>query len=237
VKQTFCWQGDCSNVVVVYDGIEFGIFESVRARASIRSELGIPADAPLIGEVGRVSEIKGYEDFVLAAAIVKKAVPDAAFIGVGGRTKPDADYEQKMLQLIDSENLQGSFRLIDFREDISDIMSALDLLVLPSRSEALGRVLIEAMAAGKPVIGTQIGGIPEVIEDGVTGLVVPPRSPDALAQAIIKILRDPNLAYRIGTAGREQGKVRFSLERHVAEVQRVYERLLGEIHSAYKDVK
>ena len=228
VRQTFCQQGNCSKVVVVYDGLEFEIFESSRAQTSIRSQLDIPDDALLVGEIGRVTAIKGYEDLVRAAATVKKAIPNVTFIGVGGKSKTDAAYEQKILKLISSYNLQDSFKLIGYRADVLDIMFALDLLVLPSHSEAFGRVLVEAMAAGKPVIGANVGGIPEIIEDGVTGLLFPPHSPDDLAQAIIKILQDPDLAHRMGAAGRERAKIRFSPERYVAEIQKIYEELLGE---------
>ncbi len=228
VRQTFCQQSNCSKVVVVYDGLEFETFESSHAQTSIRSQLNIPDDTLLVGEIGRVTEIKGYEDLVRAAVAVKKAIPNVTFIGVGGKSRSDAVYEQKILKLINSYNLQDSFKLIGYRDDVSDIMSALDLLVLPSHSEAFGRVLVEAMAAGKPVIGTTVGGIPEIIEDGVTGLLVPPGSPDNLAQAIIKVLQDLDLARRLGAAGRQRAKTRFSPKRYVAEVQKIYEELVGE---------
>lgn len=228
VKQTFCQQSDCSKVAVVYDGLELGTFQPVHTKASIRSQFDISDNALLVGEVGRVSAIKGYEDLVRAAATVKKAIPNVTFIGVGGRPKSGTAYEQKILKLISSYNLQDSFKFTGYRTDVSDIMSALDLLVLPSHSEAFGRVLVEAMAAGKPVIGTTVGGIPEIIEDGITGLLVPPASPDDLAQAIIKILQDPDLAHRMGAAGRERAKACFSPERYAAEVQKIYEKFVGE---------
>ena len=228
VKQTFCHQNDCSKLIVVHDGIELETLQPTYAKASIRSQLGIPDDVLLVGEVGRVTAAKGYEDFVAAAAIVKKTIPNVTFIGIGGSSKLDIVYEQKILNLINSYNLQDSFKLIGYRDDVSAIMSALDLLVLPSRLEPFGLVLLEAMAAGKPVIGTKVGGIPEIIEDGVTGLLVPPRSPDDLAQAIIRILQDPDLTHRMGATGRERVKARFSLERCVAEVQKIYEELVGE---------
>lgn len=228
VKQTFCHQNDCSKLIVIHDGIELETLQPTYAKASIRSQLGIPDDVLLVGEVGRVTAAKGYEDFVAAAAIVKKTIPNVTFIGIGGSSKLDIVYEQKILNLINSYNLQDSFKLIGYRDDVSAIMSALDLLVLPSRLEPFGLVLLEAMAAGKPVIGTKVGGIPEIIEDGVTGLLVPPRSPDDLAQAIISILQDPDLTHRMGATGRERVKARFSLERCVAEVQKIYEELVGE---------
>jgi len=160
VKQTFCHQNDCSKLIVIHDGIELETLQPTYAKASIRSQLGIPDDVLLVGEVGRVTAAKGYEDFVAAAAIVKKTIPNVTFIGIGGSSKLDIVYEQKILNLINSYNLQDSFKLIGYRDDVSAIMSALDLLVLPSRLEPFGLVLLEAMAAGKPVIGTKVGGIP-----------------------------------------------------------------------------
>jgi len=123
VQQTFCEQADCSKVVVIYDGLQVETFEPAGTTSSIRSELGIPADALLIGEVGRISEIKGYEDFVRAAAIVKGVIPTVTFIGVGGRSKSDAAYERRILKLIDTCSLQGSFKLVGYRDDIPHIMS------------------------------------------------------------------------------------------------------------------
>jgi glycosyltransferase involved in cell wall biosynthesis len=225
VKQTFCQQNDCSKLIVVHDGTELETFQPTYAKASIRSQLGIPDDVLLVGEVGRVTTAKGYEDFVTAAAIVKKIIPNVAFIGIGGRSKLDIVYEQKILKLTNKYNLQDSFKLVGYRDDVPVIMSALDLLVLPSRSEPLGLVLMEAMAAGKPVIGTKVGGIPEIIEDGVTGLLVPPQSPDKLAEAIITILQNRSLARQMGEAGRQRVRERFSADQHVAKIQEIYEEL------------
>jgi glycosyltransferase involved in cell wall biosynthesis len=227
VKQTFRQQDDCSKVVVVYDGIELGMIQPIQAETLARTQLGIPEDSLLVGEVGKVIAIKGYDDFVKAADTVRRTIPNVAFIGVGGVSRSDIAYEQRIMELIDKYSLQGSFKLLGHRDDVACIMGELDLLVLPSHIDAFPRVLLEAMAASKPVVGTRVGGIPEIIEEGVTGLLVSPCSPSDLAQAIIKILKNPDLARRMGTAGRERVNAYFSAERYVTEIQEIYEELLG----------
>jgi glycosyltransferase involved in cell wall biosynthesis len=213
-----------SKVIVVYNAIDFSVFDGSSTGDSIRQEFEIPVEVPLVGEVGYLAPIKGYDDLVRAAVEVRQTVPQAMFLAVGGMPRPR--YVRKIRDLIKFYNLEGSFILAGFQSDIAAIFSALDLLVLPSHYEAFGRVLVEAMAAGKPVVGTNVGGIPEIIEDGVTGLLVEPGSPDELAQAIIRILQDPELARRMGAAGRETAKARFSPEQYVTQIQQIYGELI-----------
>jgi glycosyltransferase involved in cell wall biosynthesis len=112
-------------------------------------------------------------------------------------------------------------------DPIQPLAAALDVLVLPSLSEALGLVLLEAGALGVPVVATAVGGIPEVVEDGVTGILVPPGQPDALADAVTRLLRDPERARAMGEAGRARVEREFTLERTIAGHLAVYESLLG----------
>jgi glycosyltransferase involved in cell wall biosynthesis len=224
VHQNFRQAIQPSQIETIYDGVETAT-RSTLARHQIRQTLGVSDDIPLIGEIAQINPVKGYEDLVIAAAIVRQVIPNAVFIGVGNSSKADLLYKQRIIDLIKQYNLQDSFKLIGFRDDIPEILSALDLLILPSRYEPFGRVLIEAMAAGKPVVGTQVGGIPEIIEDGVTGLLVPPYSPNALAKAITTILQDPARAQQMGRAGQQRVQTHFNLKRYV-EIEKIYEELL-----------
>jgi len=215
-----------TKVTVVYNPVDSSALGTRAAKTDMRRVFQIPAEAPLVGEVGYLHPIKGYEDLVAAAAHVRQVIPQARFVAVGDM--PKAWYEKRIRSLIDSYGLQKTFILAGYQSQMASVYSALDLVVLPSHYETFGRVLVEAMAAGKPVIGTNVGGIPEIIEDGVTGLLVPPHSPGELAKAIIKLLQDPDLARRMGEAGRERARGRFALERHVSGIQRIYDELLEE---------
>jgi glycosyltransferase involved in cell wall biosynthesis len=211
---------------IVYNAVDEGTFDSSLHRATTRQKLDVPDDTYLVGEVARLTPVKGYEDFVKAAAMVHQVVPNTRFVAVGDALR--ASYGQRISELIAGLGMERSFSLLGFRQDVAEIIAALDLLVLPSHYEPFGRALIEAMAAGKPVVGTNVGGIPEIIEDGVTGLLVAPGSPDELAGAITKILQNPDLARHMGAAGRERAKAHFSPERYVTEIQNVYEELVGQ---------
>jgi len=210
--------------IVVYNAVEVSVADTSGARERIRKLLSIPTGVYLVGEVARLAPIKGYDDYVRAAAQVHQAMPNTRFVAVGDALSEA--YQQSISELIARLGMERDISLLGFRHDVADIMGALDLLVLPSHYEPFGRVLVEAMAAGKPVIGTNVGGIPEIIENGTNGLLVAPGSPDALAGAIIKILQNPDMARRMGAAGRELAKARFGPERYVAQIQGVYEGLI-----------
>ena len=225
VAQGFGQEARHSQVKIIYDGAATTTGKSVDSGRGIRSELGIPDEAPLVGEIAQLQAVKGYEDLVMAAAMVRQAIPNVVFIGVGDCSEANLPYKQRIVDLIKQYDLENSFKLVGFRDDIPDVFAALDLVVQPSRYEPFGRVVIEAMAAGKPVVGTLVGGIPEIIEDGMTGLLVPPSSPDALAKAIIKILKDPATSHRMGQAGAQRVDTYFSLRRY-KEFEKVYEELL-----------
>lgn len=226
IRQVFCQQVDCSKVRVVYDGIPIEEFQKTGSGVSIRSQFGFSRDTFLVGEIGMVTGIKGYEELVKAASIVRQTISNVKFIGIGGNLKSDLTYQHKLLELINNLNLQDVFILTGYRHDVAEILSELDLLVLPSHSEGFGLVLVEAMAAGKPVIGTKVGGIPEIIEDGITGFLIPPHSPDKLAQAIIKILENPDLAHNMGSRGRQKAEIQFNLQQSINEIQKIYEQIL-----------
>jgi glycosyltransferase involved in cell wall biosynthesis len=210
--------------VVVYNAVDASTFNSPLPRATTRQRLDVPDGTYLVGEVARLTPVKGYEDFAKAAAMVRRVVPNTRFVAVGDALRES--YRQEIAELIADLGMEHSFSLLGFWQDVADIIAALDLLVLPSHYEPFGRALIEAMAAGKPVVGTNVGGIPEIIEDGVTGLLVAPGSPDELAEAITKILKNPELAQRMGAAGRESAMARFSSERYVTQIQQIYRELI-----------
>lgn len=215
-----------AKVVLVYNAVSIHQFEPKSDFArQFREQFGIKPEAPLVVQVTNLTPVKGCEDFVHAAAQVHQAIPEAVFLLVGGTPYPD--YQQKILDLITFYGLEDCFKLTGFREDALDVLTAIDLAVIASAYEPFGRVVIEAMLAGRPVVGTAVGGIPEIIVEGITGLLVPPSAPPILAQAITTLLENPELAARMGAAGQARAKEYFGSDRYVTGIQKIYEKVLA----------
>jgi glycosyltransferase involved in cell wall biosynthesis len=218
---------DARKIVVIHNAVALDLYDGNDCDVSaLRQKLVIPVAAKVVGMVSSATPLKRHEDFLKAAVIVRRSVPDGFFLVVGG----DWDlskYGQSIKKLSQELGLAEQIVWLGFYEGIHEIFKAIDLLVLPSDEESFGRVLIEAMAARKPVVATAVGGIPEIVIDGVTGFLVPPRSPADLAQAIIRILNAPPLAEAMGQAGRRRVEEHFSASRYVDSIEGVYKELLN----------
>jgi glycosyltransferase involved in cell wall biosynthesis len=219
---------DPSNIVVIRNGVDLPKFSGPR-RPDIRRELGIAEGAPIVAMMARFNAKKGIEDFIDAAAIVSWNRPDAAFLIVGeghkasrGKFTEDTAYRQTIVDRIRRLGLEGKVRLTGYRADVAALLSETSVSVLPSLSEGLSNVLLESMAAGVPVVATRVGGTPEAVEHGETGLLVPPSDPQGLATAIARLLDDPELAARLGAAGRQSVRDRFSMDRMVHATEQLY---------------
>ena len=211
---------------VVYNGVDAAFFAGGDGE-SVRAELGA-GGASVVGMVGRLDPWKGHRELLEAAAQVEGAVfwivGDVTF---GSAQKRLADYKTSLEQLATELGISDRVRFLGRRDDMPHVIAALDLLVHPSNEpEPFGRSIAEAQAGGKAVIGTRAGGIPELIDEGDTGLLVPPGDSSALAAAIRRLLDDPALRASMGARAREQAQERFTVARHVASVQAVYDELL-----------
>jgi glycosyltransferase involved in cell wall biosynthesis len=180
------------------------------------------ADGPVIVSVGRLDRQKGFEYLIRAAVEVVRAVPSARFWIVG-----DGGLRARLERQIESLGLGQVVRLLGHQRDVSGIMAAADLVVLASLWEPLGNVLLEAHALGRPVVATRVGGVPEIVRDGTTGLLVPPGDVAAFAQSILIMLGDPREAERMGARGRVHVAREFSAARFAAEAAAVYRKALG----------
>ncbi|HEY7200598.1 MAG TPA: glycosyltransferase family 4 protein [Candidatus Dormibacteraeota bacterium] len=189
--------------------------------AAVRRELGVPDGAPLVGIVGRLAPIKNHDLFLRAALRVLDRLPDARFlvVGDGGRAPELRDLAAR-LGLADRVTFGG------WRSDLADVYAAMDVVVCTSINEGLPAALVEAGAAGRPVVSTRVGGVPDLVEDGVNGLLVPSGETEALADAIVTVLTDASLAARLGREGRRIALGRYGAERLVEETERLYHRLL-----------
>ena len=185
----------------------------------MHAEFWLPTHAPVIGNIGALVPHKGQRYFVDAAAIVVREVPDARFVILGeGELREALEHQVKHLHLERHVFLPG------FRADVLALLKGVDVFVMSSETEGLGTSILDAMACGKPVVGTAAGGIPEVVEHNVTGFVVPVNDPKAMAGAIVALLRDSDQRARMGAAGLARVRERFTVERMVAETLAVYER-------------
>jgi glycosyltransferase involved in cell wall biosynthesis/ribosomal protein S18 acetylase RimI-like enzyme len=180
--------------------------------SELRRELGIPERAQVVGTVGRLVAEKGYRELFAAARKVRAVMPEVRFLAVGGPdlAKADAIGEGELAQAREDVVVPG------WREDIRDLLALMDVFVLPSWREGMPRSAIEAAAMGRASVLTDIRGCREVIRDGIEGLLVPPRRPDRLADAILRLLRDPAMRDRLGQAARARAVERFD-ERRVAD--------------------
>ena len=208
-----------SNIVTVHEGIDIHRIQ-VETMANIHAELWLPVQAPIVGAIGALTPEKGHRHLIDAAALVVREVPDARFVILGeGELRPALERQIRELHLDKHVFLPG------FRQDVLGFLRAFDVFVMPSLSEGLGTSLLDAMAASKATVATNTGGIPEVVVDGETGLLVPPRDHQALAHAIATLLKDQKRREKMGAAGLERVQRIFSAEQMVEKTLEVYRNL------------
>jgi len=217
---------------VLYPGIDLQDFEPLRhtptARARLRQEFGIPAEAPLVGIIGNLNPLKGHTYFIQAARRIKEKLTDARFLVVGRELNTDPKYAGQMRRLAAQSGLKDDLVFAGFREDTAAILSTLDVFVLSSVLESCPNVVLEAMAMEVPVVATAVGAVPEMILDGRTGLVVPPRDPEALAAAVLTYWTLPKEQRRnMVAAARKRVENTFRADIIAQRQCQVYEGVLG----------
>lgn len=201
---------------------------SSERRARVRGELGIPAAAPVMGTVSVLSPMKGLESFLEAAARVSASHPDARFVVVGGAPDSRQAYGDELRRRAEELALPHPVVFAGERADVEDWYAAFDVHVITSlpRSEGTTTTALEAQACGVPVVATRVAAVPEVVEDGVTGLLVEPERPDLVAAAVLRLLDDEETRRRMGAAGREAAVTRFDVDVSADVHARAYEAAL-----------
>ena len=213
-------------LTVIPNGIDCERFQAPQTGESVRRELNIPLRAPVVGVLSRLAKIKGHEYFLRAAVLIAARVPDVRFLIVGD-TIEKQEYREELKRLVIRLGLQDQVVFTGFRLDVPELLAALSVSVLPSLGlEGLSNSLLESMAAGLPVVATRVGGNPEIVEDGVNGLLVAPADAEELAGAICRLLENRTLARNFGQAGRRLVMTRYSLEQAVATTEQLYRDLL-----------
>jgi glycosyltransferase involved in cell wall biosynthesis len=216
-------------VTVIPNGIDCRRFARPGDGERLRREFQIPPGAPVVGVLSRIMKIKGHEYFLQAAALIAARHPEVRFLIVGD-TNINQDYREELKRMATRLGLKERVVFAGFRLDVPDLLASLSVSVLPSLGlEGLSNSLLESMAAGVPVVATRVGGTPEIVHDGVTGLLVPPADAEGLAAAILRLLEDRTLAGQLGQAGRRQVFTRYSLDRAVATTERLYGDLLHRV--------
>lgn len=207
-------------ITVIFNGVDINKYEGDINRGEKKKELGINGDHEVVGIVGRLHVVKRHDIFLRAAKQVLQQYPKVTFLIIG-----DGKERRKIERSINELGLSPHVKMLGLRNDIVDINKIVNVSVLSSDSEALPMTIIESMASTVPFVATNVGSVPDLIINGENGFLVPPSSPDMLAEAILRILKDQNLAKKMGERGHQIARANFSVETMV----RNYERLFSEI--------
>jgi len=222
IRDTLIEQGYApGKIIVIRNGITLEKFGKRQRNSLLRQELALPLSARLVVVFSRLNQMKGIQYFLDAAVILAERFPDVRFLVAG-----DGESRKELEEYACRLGLGQRTVFTGFRSDVPELLSEAAVSVLPSLSEGLSNSLLESMASGVPVVATRVGGNTEVIEDGVTGLLVPTRDPVELARATGRLLEDKDLASSFGQAGMRRVKDLFSIERSVCETEHLYQRLL-----------
>ena len=207
-------------IVSIPTGADLGRFHPGPPDLELKKRMGLPIDSPVITLVAVLRAQKRHELVIAAAAEVIKVFPQARFLFVG-----DGPGRNRVEQEIKKAQLEAQILMTGYREDIPAILSFTDLGIISSVAEGIPQFLFQIMAMGKPVIATEVGGIPEIVTSGVTGVLIPPEDPAALAKALVQVLGDPGSARRLGEEGRRLVEKEYTVEKMAEKVYRVYQQV------------
>lgn len=212
---------------VIYDGLDLAAFRAGRPAADVRAELGVAADAEVVGVVGNIQEWKGQRVLLEALDLLKDRRPRLVVLLVGGVHRSGAAYNDGLKAFTAERGLQSRVVWTGPRPDVPDLMGAMDIVAHTSvRGEPFGRVIIEGMAVGRPVLATRAGGVPEFVHDGQDALLLPPGDAGALAACLDRLLGDDGERSRLSRGALESVE-RFALARHAELMTAVFERAAG----------
>ena len=212
------------NVRTVYSGIELSEKQLTHNGQAIRQMIGLPNEAVLFGTVANLFPRKGYEVMLRALPAIVRAVPTVHYVIVGS---DDHDYADRLTKLAQELKIADRVHIVGFQDPVQPFLAALDLYVHPALMEGFGIAVVEAMAMGKAVVATTTGGLPEVVAQGETGLLVPPGDAESLAAAVVSLLEDKVRREQMGRNGKARAQDRFSLDASVMHMDQLYGEVLG----------
>ena len=218
-----------TNISIIYECVAVDKFDPSTVSKNdidkLKKEFNINPFDKIVGCIGNINPAKGYEYFIESANYVRKKSSDVKFIIVGAESDTQKHYYLKLQTLVSSMGMEQDIIFTGKRDDISQVLSMFDVFVLPSVVEGTPLVILEAMAMEKPIVATDVGAVSEQIHDGETGVIVPPKNPKAIAEAVIYLLEHPKERIWMGEKGRERVKEMFSLERCVEEHKVLYKNM------------
>jgi glycosyltransferase involved in cell wall biosynthesis len=217
---------ELKKVELVYNGVDTSYFKPEKSELLIKT-FKIEPENKLIGYIGLITERKGIEYLIKAFEKVKQEYKRCKLIIIGSYKKEDEFYYKKLLELIKTLNLKNEIYFTGNIWDIKDAINNLDIVVLPSLEERCSRVLLESISCAKPVVASNVGGNPEIIQNGLNGLIVPPEDNDELAKAILKFLTNEKLAEEMGKNGRLIAEKYFDININIQKIKRIYIELAG----------
>lgn len=213
---------DPDKVVVIYNAVDWSQLQTTMPRAAFRAEMGLPADAPLAGIIARLTEQKAHR-FLFDAMAARAELATLHLLVTG-----DGELRDELRRRVDQLGLGSRVHFAGARRDLGNILGAIDMFVMPSLWEGLPLSLVLAMGAGLPVIASRVAGIPEVVQDNVSGLLVDAGDATELATALVRVLQDAELGARLGREGRAFVRPRFGVDGYIASVTALYDKLLND---------
>ena len=227
-QRRFAYRSGARRGVVIYDGIDVsGAGDSAVPARDIRREFGLSGEIKLIGMLARVARQKDFMTLAKAAAIVVARRPDVRFLIVGSHERENRGHYEEVRRALAMHGVAEHFIFTGFRTDVARLLDALDIFVLSTHFEGLPLVVLEAMAHGLPVVATAVDGIPELVQDGETGLLHAHGDAEQLAAKLLVLLDDEGFAARLGAKAREIVKAKWSGERFAADMMGLYRQMLG----------
>jgi glycosyltransferase involved in cell wall biosynthesis len=192
-------------------------------RNQIRGALGITPDQIVIGLTGRFTPMKGHREFLAAAKfLVNQVKLPLKFLVVGDASEGEKAFQEEILKLAEDSGLSKYLIFTGFRKDVKEMMAVMDILAFPSHKEAFGNVLIEAMAMKLPVVASNSGGVPDIVLDGITGILIPPKDAHALAEGLQNLIESPDLRKEMGMKGRERVKKNYDFNQYINQLLEYY---------------
>jgi glycosyltransferase involved in cell wall biosynthesis len=221
-------------VVVVHHGVDLSKFnvQQIDKKAQ-RRELGYSENQTVIGIIGRLQASKGYFEFLDMAAILRKKYPETRFLVVGEASHGEEKQAQEIFEHIDRLELNDVVNCCGYREDIPQVLSAMDIFVFPSHAEAFGLVLIEAMAMAKPVVSSNCDGVLDIVVDGETGFLVPPKNVAELSRTTEKLLGNKKMRNRMAKKARARIEQYFNNEKVIQKIREIYRQAVNEIYQVF----
>lgn len=220
-----------SRVISIPTGVDLERFQPQSPDAALRTSLGLGSQGPLVGAVTFLRPEKGMQVFIEAIRLLKNTIPTLECLIIG-----DGEEKLRLSGRIRELGLEDCVHMIGFRQDIPALLTLLDVVVIPSLEEGIPQSLTQALAMERPVVASAVGGVPEVVRDGVTGLLVPPQNPALLSEKIAFILNNPSLGVRMGQAGRRVIQERYSMESMLTQTENLYRRLLQSVYSGSRSL-